>query len=92
MTGEMAASPDRGGSQTGRKVAGQMAGQLNIGKFLPIRPLFGHFRTLPFQGRQLCRRHFSAIFGSRLLSHSVAGQLGLNTRQMNHGHFNTKWI
>ena len=79
----------RRGSQNGRKVAGQIAGQLKFGDFLPIRPFgnarpfFGHFGTPP-PPREMAAGHFvghfSAIFGSGPVSHSVAGQPSLNNR------------
>ena len=69
-----------GGSQNGRKMAGQMAGQLKFGDFLYARPFarpfFGHFGTPPPQ--KMAAGHvegrFSAIFGSGPVSHAVAGQ------------------
>ena len=60
--------------QNGRKMAGQIAGQLEFGDFLPVRPFFGHFGKMAtghFAG------HFSASFGSGPVSHSVAGQPSL---------------
>ena len=70
------AAISQGGSQNGRKMAGQPKNHQILAVRPFSRPFFGHVGTPP--PRKMAAGHFaghfSAIFGSRPVSHSVAGQ------------------
>ena len=58
------------------KMAGKMAGQQKNTKFW----LSGHFSVIWGPPQEMAAGHFSDIFGSGPVSHSVAGQPSLNAR------------
>ena len=65
-----------GGPKKAQKIAGQIAGHAQNHQILAVRPFFGHFGTPQKMAAGHFAGHFSAIFGSEPVSHSVAGRPG----------------